>query len=180
VIPTSLLQLAQEADTLPVQAGEPVEGLYAISATLCGIIVLLSVGFGLLMVLMAVMPNLSARATAKFRTRHLFSFLIGLGAALPCFILTALGPGGAVLGLALFTPLFLLGQLSVSETLGRKVFFLASREGSRPLHVLVGWPLLTLASLTPVVGWFLIAPYALISGMGSVLIGLFSKEEEVL
>jgi len=34
--------------------------------------------------------------------------------------------------------------------------------------------------LGQLVGWFLIAPYTLLSGMGSVLIGLFSKEEEVL
>lgn len=159
---------------------EPEKDLVNVAAGAFVFLLMMAAGYALLLLLMAVMPNLSGRAARKAQTRPFLSPLTGLAP----LVLTVLFVGVAgnapvigIAGLALLTPLTLLGLASVSEALGRKVFLLAGREGSRPVELLVGWPLVVLASSIPFVGWFIIYPYVLLVGMGSVILSVFSSEE---
>ena len=138
------------------------------------------VDLALMLILVAILPNLTGRAVLKARTRGLMSVLVG---ALPVILLVLLcvgafkkAPPVAIVLAALMCPLILLGLASTSEALGRRVFLLAGRERSRPLHLLVGWPLLAVACCIPIVGWFVVFPYALLLGIGSVILGLASRE----
>lgn len=134
----------------------------------------------LLLLTVALMPNLSGRASITYGTRHLVCFLLGIGVTVVALLLFGIShaiPGVAVIVLALLAPLSLLALASVSENLGRRLCVLGGREGSRPVHLLLGWLVLASAMLVPFLGWFVILPYALVSGMGSVLLGVFAREE---
>lgn len=159
---------------------DPLQGVLASLVLFAGLIASIVVGLGLLMLILALVPAWTGRAALAYRRRHLFSALIGLGMAVPGLGLVGAGGPAAVLAIAVYTPLTFLALLSCSEAFGQKIFLVAGREVSRPVHVLVGWPLLAAACCVPFLGQIVILPYALLSGMGSVALGLFSRDEAVV
>ncbi|HLG42080.1 MAG TPA: hypothetical protein VI643_01855 [Planctomycetota bacterium] len=158
---------------------DPSESLYAVAAAALLTVIIVAVMLGLQLLAVALMPSLSERASSRFGRRHLLSFLCGLGALVLAFVFVGVGHAAPVIGvagLALMTPVYILGFVSASETLGRRLCFVAGRESSRPMHLLIGWPVLALTACIPILGW-LIGAYAVTAGMGSVILGLFSKED---
>jgi len=158
---------------------DPAESLYAIAAAALLTVIVVAVMLGLQLLAVALLPGLTERASARYGRRHVLSLLTGFGSLVLALVFFAAGHAAPVVGvggLALLTPIYILGFVSASETLGRRLCFLAGRDGSRPLHVLFGWPVLALAACIPILGW-LIGTYAITVGMGSVILGLFAKDE---
>lgn len=158
---------------------EPAEGLVAAATAAIVTIFAIAASLALLLLAAAVMPNLSERATLRFGRRHGICLLAGLGGSVVALLSIVVAkplPLLGVAGLALLTPIYVLGFGAAGEALGRRIFFLAGREGSRPLHLLVGWPTLVFVACIPGLGW-VIGVYAAIAGMGSAIAALFSKDD---
>lgn len=158
---------------------EPAEGLVAAATAVIVAVFVTAASMALLLLVAAVLPNLSERATLRFGRRHGICLMAGLGVGVLALLSVAVAkplPLLSVAGLGLLTPLFVLGFGAAGEALGRRIFFLAGREGSRPLHLLVGWPCLVLAACIPGLGWA-IGIYAATAGMGSAVVALFSKDD---
>lgn len=89
--------------------------------------------------------------------------LAALGDAVPIFIL----PGFALAGLVLTAVLF--GLTALSSSLGERLF-----PDPGAFHQLNGGAgVMLLSFLAPIVGWFLLLPYALCLALGSVVLAVF-------
>jgi hypothetical protein len=155
------------------------EGLVAAATAAIVALFAIATSLALLLLAVALMPNLSERASIRFGRRHGICLLAGLGSLALAFVSVAVAkpiPLLGVAGLALLTPVYVLGLASAGEGLGRRIFFLAGRESSRPLHLLVGWPTLVLVACIPGLGWG-IGIYAAIAGTGSAIVALFAKDD---
>jgi hypothetical protein len=78
---------------------------------------------------------------------------------------------------ALIVTALLVSLCASSEALGRRLALLAGRDSSRVSHLVWGWVTLALASMVPVVGWFIVLPVAVILGLGATLVGLLRRDE---
>jgi hypothetical protein len=135
---------------------------------------------GLLTLVTAMAPNITYRAAYCLRTKTLFSFLVGVAALVVLLLggaVTHQVPALSVVVLAISTLASVLAMGTTSEVLGRKLAVLSGREGSRISHLFWGWLTYAFASGVPVIGWFVIFPYGLISGLGAVVLGFFVREE---
>jgi len=130
---------------------------------------------GLLVLLQSAAPDLVGRAATGVRERPFIS--LGLGAASYAVFLglAALGkavPPAAGFGVAAFAGLSLFGLAATSENLGRRIAWNAGREGSRASNLAVGWLVFFAAACVPFVGWLLVLPWGLFSGIGGLFVGL--------
>jgi hypothetical protein len=104
-------------------------------------------------------------------------FLAGVGLA---FVGLADGLGAPVLrvpGLVAFSLLAIFltfGLSAVAQLTGSRLF----PQRSAAARVLLGGGMLTLASLTPFVGWFGVLPYAMLVGLGGFILSWFRKPAE--
>jgi len=172
----TLMQIAQ-AQPHADPALQILVNVIAITVFSFGWIVLMG---GLLVLVAAVAPNITHRAGYCLRNRGLPSFLLGLGAMVVLFIGTIAGhhaPPLALLVVTVGTVAFILAMGTASEALGRKLAILAGRDGNRVSHLIWGWLAFSLASGVPLVGWFIVFPYGLISGLGASILGFFVREE---
>jgi hypothetical protein len=131
-------------------------------------------------VVVALAPALTSRMAYAMRSRSAVCLLAGLGATFIVILGAAVlqaAPALAALWLTLGLVLAVLGFASTAENLGRKIYLVAGKDVSRVTHILVGWPVYFFASMVPVIGWFLIFPYGLVAGVGSIFVGLFVREE---
>lgn len=143
------------------------------------LVVLATMVLGLMFFVLIVAPEASRRCGQTLARRNLASFAMGLPisalAVLGVAILAHVaGPLGA-LSAAAFGLIVAFGATAASEDLGRRVFYACGKEGNRATRLLVGWPLLFVASLVPVVGWFLIFPYVVGSGVGAIALTAVSR-----
>lgn len=143
------------------------------------LVVLATMVLGLMFFVLIVAPEASRRCGQTLARRNLASFAMGL----PITALAILGVGilghvaaplGA-LGAAGLGLIVAFGATAACEDLGRRLFYACGREGNRATRLLVGWPLLFVASLVPIVGWFLILPYVVAGGVGSIALTAFSR-----
>ncbi len=134
---------------------------------------------GVLAMAMVVAPNLTHRSTEALRHRNLLSFLAGLPFLGLLVVFGVLGKkfpvvgGLGVLALGVFA---LVGLAASSEDIGRRLYWACGREGSRLTHLFAGWAVLIPAACLPFVGWFVVAPYVVVSGLGSLLVGAIRRE----
>jgi len=116
------------------------------------------------------------------------SFLLGLvnflffGAIAALLVKLGQGAGGPVAAALTLLALLLLLALAVFSLLGLSgLTSLAGErigEGTSPFRRhLCGGLLLTLAGLTPFVGWYAFAPLALLTGLGAALAATFGKRK---
>jgi hypothetical protein len=121
-----------------------------------------------------VAPEATRRISRTLATRNFASFVLGLpllglgGAAVAILIQAAPAAGAVVLAGLLLTTLF--GTACASEDLGRRLFYACGGVGNRATHMLVGWAVCCVGSLMPIVGWCLVLPYVLSSGVGSIVL----------
>lgn len=136
---------------------------------------------GLLVVVMAAAPSITHRACQTLRARAIGSFAVGAISTGALIVLVEMmrnaGPGPHAVMLGVSALAALLGLCASSEGLGRRLSMLSGRDGGRVTQLVGGWAALGLASLVPIVGWFVVLPYAVISGLGATVLGFFHRDE---
>lgn len=153
--------------------------VHAVVALVLGLLVAFP---ALALLLRALAPGAAEGAERQARERPLRSLLAGVAVVGPGLVLVAaLGklPGGggkAASGLAL-AALFLLAYVGVAGLAAHVGARLPSPgDAARPwLATLRGAVVLECACGLPLLGWFVLAPLALITGAGATTIGLFSR-----
>jgi hypothetical protein len=127
---------------------------------------------GLMMLLQATAPDLVARSAAGLRERPYLSLGAGIALAACLGTLARFAAPAAPFALAIFTGLGLFGLAATSENLGRRIAWISGKEGARFSHLVTGWLVFAGASCVPYVGWLLILPWGVLSGLGSLVVGL--------
>ena len=131
----------------------------------------------------ALFPAVVERAKQQYDTRPVRATLIGIGLALP-FIAVSIGigkvahPVAKMVGVALIgIPVLygLLGSAGLALRIGAGLK--SSIDDTQPWRrILRGSVVLSLTFLLPVIGWFIIMPWALISGLGAAVVAMFQKQ----
>lgn len=176
-----LLMVQDKPGPTPDQLAQMQMGFQWVGFVLMTTVLSISVLSALWMLTMVVAPDLTARNAAALRNRNFTSFAAGGGIAIGMLILAIPIQAVPIVGLpwvVMATILAVLGLTATSEDVGRRLFWACGRDGNRAVHILCGWTVTSLACAVPVLGWFVIAPYAVLSGVGSVAVGLFSGRPE--
>ena len=149
--------------------------LFAVGVGVAGIVSLL----GILYMTMVVSPNVTQRFSTALREHNIRSFFVGLPVGAGFTLLLGLfhnaAPLFAVTALV-YGVMTVLGLAAAAEDIGRRLSWACGKEGSRASHLASGWLVFAFGSLFPVIGWFLILPYVSLSGLGSVVVGTFSRK----
>jgi hypothetical protein len=133
---------------------------------------------GLLVLLQTSAPALLGRATGSLRERPLVSLGLGAAATVGLLGLASLGrsvPAAGAFAVSVFATLGLFGLATTAENLGRRVAWISGREGSRVSNLTVGWMVFFAAACVPYVGWFLVLPWGVTSGIGGLVQGAFTR-----
>jgi hypothetical protein len=100
----------------------------------------------------------------------------GILAVVGIAVAQAGGPGG-FFGAIVLSSLFgfaLVGSAGVMHCVGSGLP--SPVDETRPWKAIIrGWVVVSLASLTPVFGWFIVLPVALFMGFGAAVLGLFGR-----
>ena len=143
------------------------------------LLVLAAMMLGLMFFVLIVAPEASRRCGQTLARRNIASFVMGLPitglALLGVAVLSHISEPIGALAFAGVGLILAFGATVAGEDLGRRLFYACGREGNRATRLLVGWPLLFVASLVPIVGWFLIFPYVVGSGVGSIALTALSR-----
>jgi hypothetical protein len=139
----------------------------------------LGAGLAALVVLCdALLPALVRRARHYVQSRSRVSFAIGLVNFLFLGLLAAVlgeaGEGAGLLAVLLLTVLLSLaaiGLAAVAGLVGTRI----SPAGSRWPELVVGAVTLELAALVPLVGWFVVAGLAVLTGLGATVMALVGR-----
>ncbi|MHC4597791.1 MAG: hypothetical protein ACYS47_02185 [Planctomycetota bacterium] len=152
---------------------------------LAGISVLVLSGFALfafLLLIVIAFPQTVVRVQEGMETRPTFSFFLGLANVLFAMLLVgALANGGhgggimACLILLAFLLLVVFGLSGRAQALGARAMVLAERKPNAVANLAIGWWVLYLVGIIPIVGWILFAYWAT-SGVGAVLVSIFGKK----
>jgi len=134
----------------------------------------------------ALTPVIVSRAEALYRERLKKTVLVGVASAVPLVLLglsLANAPAAALklVGVALLLGLILLGQLGsagLARHIGARLGELES--AGQYSVVLRGGTILALTFLLPGVGWFVLLPFTLISGLGAALLSLKGPRAEAI
>jgi hypothetical protein len=170
-----MIQQAAQNPVTPDQLQQASFGFYGLGSILMISIAVLAVAGALHLLTMVVAPDLTARSCNALRQRSFLSFAAGGGIAIAMLLGGALCKALPVLGIPwalMATLLGTLGLAAASEDLGRRLFWTCGGEGNRATHILSGWAVMGLASSVPFLGWFVIAPYLVLSGVGSIVVGM--------
>ena len=156
---------------------KPDDAFFVVVSVVMGSAFLVTALLGLLFMTMVVAPNLTQRFSTTLRERNVTSFFTGIPVFLGLGSLTAMGGSitpalGAVVGLG-FTITLLVGIAAAAEDIGRRLFWTCGKEGSRASHLAAGWLIVATGALFPIIGWFLILPWVVSSGLGSIVLGTF-------
>ena len=135
---------------------------------------------GILFMTMVVAPNATQRITGALRERNVRSFFTGIPILGFFGLTTAIVHKSqllvAVNGL-IFGVILILALASAAEDIGRRLFWACGKEGTRASHLASGWLVFAFAASLPVLGWFVIAPYVALSGLGSVVVGMLPSRK---
>ena len=134
---------------------------------------------GLLYFILILAPQATQRCGRTLADRNFASFLTGIPLVLVAAVVTVMlaqtGPFLGALSLVGASLVILFGATAASEDLGRRLYFVSGKLGNRSQHLLVGWIIFVLASSLPLVGWFVILPYVLSSGVGSIVLSALRR-----
>lgn len=126
-------------------------------------------------------PGITQRGSERVQSSPYRSLLAGAAAVVVVAFLGVLSQRvGPVI--VLFLPVFFMlmvgGIAVVAQDVGRRVFDLGGRSGSRLGRMAAGWAVCLLASSIPYLGWFVIGPILLTMGAGGFVLSLFSRSGE--
>lgn len=174
----SLLAMVEDQHVTIQQVHDTAVFFFWAAGALVSTVTLVTALLGLLTLTMVVAPGVTARSTGALREHNFVSFFAGAATFAVFGILAIIGSKVHVLGFAAvsgFTVLALVGLAAASEDVGRRLTWICGREGSRARHLAVGWLVIAAAGCVPVIGWFIVLPYAILSGLGSITVGAFSR-----
>jgi hypothetical protein len=123
-------------------------------------------------------PTLVEGASERYGRRPVAATFLGLGVLLPTLVLTTVltqfGPPGNLAALLILTVPVMIALLGSAGLALRVGTGLASpSDAAQPWRrVLRGGIVLALVFLLPVVGWFVVMPWALVSGFGAALMAM--------
>ncbi|HEV3027475.1 MAG TPA: hypothetical protein VG457_07865 [Planctomycetota bacterium] len=132
---------------------------------------------GILYMTMVVAPNATQRLSGALRERNILSFFAGIPVVGFFGVTGGLmhrSPALSSLNAVAFGVVLILGFAAAAEDIGRRLYWACGKDGSRASHLASGWLVFAFGALFPVLGWFVILPWVSLSGLGSVLVGLFS------
>jgi hypothetical protein len=140
--------------------------------------------FAFLALLLVTFPATVKRVREGSEARPWFApFLGGVNALFAGLLVAALAQTGngiaGIAGIAVivaFAGVAVLGISGKAQTLGARVLAIAERRPNPVANLAIGWPMLFLVGIIPVVGWVLLA-YWTVSGVGGVLVTLFGKSK---
>ena len=134
----------------------------------------------------ALFPAIVERAKQQYDTRPVRATLLGLLLALPFIALSIVTgkvahPAAKMVGVALIgIPVLygLLGSAGLALRIGAGLK--SSLDDTQPWRrILRGSVVLSLTFLLPVIGWFIVMPWTIISGLGAAVIAMFQKQPVV-
>lgn len=121
----------------------------------------------------------SNRATARLSEGGCVPFAVGIGVLLACGIPSGimLSIGSVPQGIGAVTSLLILfvgfiGLAVVARLVGQRFVAMYEQEESPLVQTLAGSFILSFSIAFPLIGWFIIFPFSLITGMGAVVIVL--------
>lgn len=133
----------------------------------------------------ALFPGVVDRARHQYETHPIRITLVGLGLAVP-FILVTIGIGkvahpiAKMLGVAVISvPILygLAGSAGLALRIGQSLR--SSIDDSQPWRrTLRGAIVLSLTFLLPIIGWFIVMPWTLVSGLGAAVCAMFQKQPQ--
>lgn len=135
---------------------------------------------GILYMTMVVAPNATQRLSGALRERNILSFFAGLpvvGFFTVTGAVTHRHPALAALNGVAFGVVLILAFAAAAEDIGRRLYWACGKDGSRASHLASGWLVFAFGALFPILGWFVILPWVSLSGLGSVLVGLFPSRK---
>ncbi|MBI3272496.1 MAG: hypothetical protein HYZ53_26125 [Planctomycetes bacterium] len=167
---------AETATDPALRVAEALHGLAAAAGGAVFFVAALASMLALVALVAATAPATTSRIAAEFRASQAKCFLLGLVNALFLLFLLVLTRGKlAFVVVPLLALLLLLGTTAVSDELGQRVLALTRSDLSRLGRLLLGASVFYLASLFPVVGWFVVFPYLALTGCGACIAWLFSQ-----
>jgi ABC-type xylose transport system permease subunit len=135
-------------------------------------------GLALLLVTVFLVPGITQRGAEQAQASPYRAFLVGVAAAVVLILLvaaTSRAHGLAIITVPLIVLVGLGGLTVIAHDLGRRVFALAGRSGSRFGRILAGWAIFVFAAVTPYLGWIVIGPVLMTYGIGGFLLSLFTR-----
>ncbi len=139
-------------------------------------------GFMLAMPALFIFLNLallgtSDRATARLNRGGCIPFFAGLAAILACGIpaavLVSIGSFAQAIGSIVFLTLLFFGFMGlavVARLVGQRLVAMYEAEGSPLVQTIAGSIILSFSIAFPLLGWFIILPFSLVTGFGAVLL----------
>ncbi|MDP6543838.1 MAG: hypothetical protein QGH60_07580 [Phycisphaerae bacterium] len=145
----------------------------AISKIMCTFLAV-AVGLSLLIVVQLLFPGLTTCGTEALRKGLFRSFLLGAAVlvvlvAIVYVAALASKPLGGVLAIVLMTFLVLITFPMVSQDMGRRIFARSGANRGPVAQLAVGWLVFAGASITPILGWFIIFPFLTLAGIGALV-----------
>lgn len=129
-------------------------------------------------------PNAVDRCMQTYRTRPIWSIILGVGVGVPgtafgLLVLQSGSPVGQFIGfsfLFLLTTLAILGAAGLARLIGQRLN--SPQDAQQPWkRVYRGSIVLAITFLFPLVGWFLVLPFTFLSGLGAVLISFATRNK---
>ncbi len=180
---SGLVALQSGPDATPL-AGEFLRvqhGFHLAGSILAAAAALYACVLALLLLAVIQAPGITQRGTERIRGFPYRSLLAGVAAAVVLVLLAAVVhrvPFMAVLLIPILVVLVVGGIAVIVQDIGRRVFELGGRSGSRLGRISAGWAVCLLASAIPYLGWFVIGPLLLTLGAGAFVLSLFSRSGE--
>ena len=130
----------------------------------------------------ALFPSVVDRARQQYESHPIRITLIGLALAVP-FVLVSIGIGkvahplAKMVGVAVIAVPILYGLAgSAGLALRIGISLRSALDDTQPWRrVLRGSIVLSFTFLLPVIGWFIVMPWTLVSGLGAAVCGMFQK-----
>ncbi len=147
----------------------------AIAIMMLGVLLLFS-GFAVLVLVVVLAPDVTAMLAAEVKGSFFKRFFVGVANVL--FLLAVVKITRNVAGIVIvpfLVILLLLGLVVLSDEVGRRVQHASGAEWNRIRRMAAGWTTLYLAAWFPFVGWFLVAPVATFTAVGTVMLWLLTK-----
>ncbi len=131
---------------------------------------------GLLLLVLTLSPAITERAGGHVKAGRFRCFLFGIPVIAVLGLLTAAGKHhAAVVTLPVLAVFLVWGGVGLAEDVGRRILGFAGKDCSRPVRILVGWPVLALAGMLPIVGWVGVGIPTGCIACGAFLQALFQK-----
>lgn len=175
-----ILQYGQEGD-FPAEALKAEFGFHLAGSILAVVLAVYACGLALHLLVTFLAPGITQRGADHLQGQPFRTLLAGVAVDV---VLVLLGVAAsrvhplAALALPLAVLLVLGGVAAIAQDMGRRIFGLSGRSGSRLGRLSAGWAICLLASAIPWLGWFAIGPVLLTMGMGGFVLALFTRAGE--